>query len=111
MTQRVDHRSESNHFESQSFLGFPRCKDLDALQADIAILGAPIATPYPALDAYAAGAPTAIRAATARHALSAHHFDFDIGGPLLGDGGARVVDCGDLPGNAEDAQGNRARIS
>ena len=111
MTQQEDQPSASNDFETETFLGFPRCRDLDSLEADTAILGVPIATSYPALGAYAADAPRAIRAGIARYAESAHHFDFDVGGPLLGDGSTRVVDCGDLPGDPEDAQGNRTHIS
>ena len=111
MTQLENLKSEPNDLDTKGFLGFPRWKDLDSLEADIAILGVPIATPYPALDAYAEGAPGAIRAGIERYALSAHHFDFDVGGLLLGDGGTCVVDCGDVPGDSEDAEGNRARIS
>ncbi|MDX1576199.1 MAG: arginase family protein, partial [Kiloniellales bacterium] len=35
---------------------------------------------------------------------------FDLGGPLLGDGGARVLDCGDLCYDPEDSPANRKRI-
>ena len=39
-----------------------------------------------------------------------HHQDFDFGEPLLGSSEARVVDCGDLPGDPQDAPANRATI-
>ncbi len=97
--------------ETPSFLGFPPCSDLSALAADIAIIGVPVATPYPSLGTYAAEAPGAIRAGGADFASASHHFDFDLGGPVLGDGTVSAVDCGDLQGDAEDATGNRARIT
>ena len=99
---------------ADTFLGLPRCDDLDGLEADVAILGAPMATPYPALGAYAAGAPVAIRAGLADFAGARGHVDFDFRTPLLerADGGTgRVVDCGDLPGDPADPTGNRARIT
>lgn len=97
--------------ETPSFLGLPRCPDLNALAADIAIIGVPVATPYPSLGTYAAGAPGAIRVGTADFVAASHHFDFDLGGPVLGDGGARAADCGDLQGDADDAAGNREQIT
>jgi agmatinase len=36
--------------------------------------------------------------------------DFDLGGPLLGNGSKKVVDCGDLDCDPNDAPGNRKRI-
>jgi len=94
----------------ETFLGFPACPDPGAVDADIAIMGAPCASPYASVGPYCAGAPAAIRAGVAGYAASRHHQDFDLGGPLLGDGDVRVVDCGDLPYDAADPAGNRARI-
>ncbi len=94
----------------ETFLGFPACPDLGTLEAEIAILGAPCATAYPSVGPYCAGGPAAIRAGIAGYATSRDHQDFDLGGPLLGDSGARVVDCGDLSYDAEDSPGNRERI-
>lgn len=93
------------------FMGFPRCTDLRTLAADVAIIGAPVATPYPALGTYAATAPTAIRAGIEDFIGARSHFDFDLAGPLLRDGSLRVVDCGDVAGDPADASGNRERIS
>ena len=67
-----------------TFMGFPACADLGALDADIAILGAPCASPYGLVGAYCAEAPAAIRAGIAGYAGLQHHQDFDLGGPLLG---------------------------
>jgi agmatinase len=97
--------------EVSSFMGLPACANVQDLDADIALLGAPGATPYPSVGAYCAGAPAAIRAALAGYASTLSHHDFDLDGPLLGEHGARAVDCGDLPFDAQDAPGNRARIS
>ena len=93
-----------------TFLGLPSCADLATLEADVAILGASCATPYPSVGPYCAGAPAAIRAAMGHYAAALGHFDFDLGGPLLGDGEAKVVDCGDVPFDEADSAGNRDRI-
>ena len=93
-----------------TFMGLPRCDDLSQLDADSAILGAPVATPYPSLGLYAADAPRAIRAGVGDFAGALAHEDFDLGGPLIPEG-VRVVDCGDLPGTADDGRGNRALIA
>jgi agmatinase len=93
-----------------TFLGVPSCDDLAAMQADIALIGVPVATPYAALGLYAAEAPAAIRLGAADFAGATGHQDFDLGGPLLPQG-VRVVDCGDLPGSADDGRGNRALIA
>ncbi len=94
----------------ETFLGLPACPDLQALDAGIAILGVPCATPYPAVGAYCAAAPRALRDAIAPYAGSRAHFDFDLGGPLFPDGRVDAVDCGDLPYDEADAEGNRVRI-
>ena len=44
-----------------TFLGFPACQSPDEVEAEIAILGAPCASPYRSVGAYCAGAPAAIR--------------------------------------------------
>lgn len=95
---------------AETFLALPACPDLGAVDADIAILGAPCASPYATVGPYCAGAPAAIRAGIAGYATARHHQDFDLGGPLLGEDGARAVDCGDLAYDPEDSPGNRARI-
>ncbi len=94
------------------FAGLPVCDDLTALDADVAIVGAPHAVPYRAGEAsHSAGAPPAIRAAIDGYSLELHHYDFDLGGSLLADGTRRAVDCGDLAGDPADPDGNAARIT
>jgi agmatinase len=92
------------------FLGLPLVEDLASVDAVAAVLGVPIATPYPALGTYAAGGPAAIRAGLADFAHARAHHDFDLGGPPLGEEDVRVVDCGDLPGDPDDTKTNRDRI-
>ena len=94
----------------KSFLGLPRCKKLKKLDADVAIIGAPCATPYPSVGPYCKDAPDAIRAAVAGYGGAINHMDFDLGGPLLGDTGKKVVDCGNLKYDEADAKRNRKRI-
>ncbi|MFI5011788.1 MAG: arginase family protein [Hyphomicrobiales bacterium] len=96
--------------ETSTFLGLPACSDMAALEARIAIIGAGCATPYASVGAYCADAPVAIRAAMARYSATVSHYDFDLGGPLLGRALASAVDCGDLPFDEADASGNRDRI-
>ncbi|HLW92985.1 MAG TPA: arginase family protein [Roseiarcus sp.] len=95
---------------TDTFLGLPTCSDIGKLDAEVAIIGAGCATPYPSVGAYCAEAPAAIRAAMANYAATLSHYDFDLGGPLLGEARASGVDCGDLPLYEADAEGNRDRI-
>ncbi len=94
----------------ETFLDAPKCTDMAQFDADVAIIGAPCATPYPAIGAYCKDAPGAIRDAIAVYAGAAGHYDFDLGGPIFGDGSTRVVDCGDLGYDEADGAANRARL-
>lgn len=96
--------------DATTFLGLPAATLAGAAGADIAILGAATATPYPWVGAYCADAPAAIRSGIARLAPAREHMDFDLGDPLLPDG-VTAVDCGDLPIDPDDAAGNRAKIT
>ncbi len=93
-----------------SFLGLPKASIPEAARADVAILGAPAATPYPSVGPYCAGGPAAIRAGIANWAGARDHMDFDLGGTMVA-AGTSAVDCGDLAWDAQDAVGNRARIA
>jgi agmatinase len=96
--------------ETSTFLGLPACSDIAALDARIAVIGAGCATPYTSVGAYCADAPAAIRAAMANYSATVSHYDFDLGGPLLGQPPTRAADCGDLPFEEADPPGNRDRI-
>ena len=98
------------------FLGFPVATDLDRLEAEIAILGIPHGAPYAMEEAAndQSRAPGAIRALSHQIGDGLDHWDFDLGGPLLGRprlGGraVRIVDCGDVAGDPFDIPGNIAR--
>ena len=101
----------------RTFLDQP-LTSLDAVASgDIAILGAPEGTPYPArgevgyeLTTKSADAPQAIRDSANETSSNIDHYDYDLGGTLLGDGKRRLVDCGDLLLNATDGPGNRDAI-
>ncbi|MEY4696280.1 MAG: hypothetical protein RIT14_708 [Pseudomonadota bacterium] len=93
----------------ETFMGLPACRDLDTLEAKIALIGAAGCTPYPSVGFYCAGGPAAIRAAGAAYAANLGHMNFDLGGTILPEG-LRAVDAGDLEQSETDAEGNRARL-
>lgn len=79
--------------------------DLNTLDSvDIAVLGIPYGSPY-SIDEVTndqTNGPTAVRQATDRAVRSIERYDFDIGGPLMNNQDIRMVDCGDIAGNARD---------
>jgi len=94
------------HIPSVTFAGLPAAEIARAGQ--IAVLGIEHATPYEkGKPSHSAGAPAALRATLVGYSRLADHYDFDIGG-LRSD---RAVDCGDLPGDPADSQGNRDAIT
>jgi agmatinase len=96
--------------KEKTFAGFPSCIDLVQLQADIALIGIPYGTPYVMeKPLHSLHSPNAIRRESNRYKEDPVAWDFDLGGTLLGDSGIRVTDCGDLPGNQDDPEGNRER--
>ena len=90
------------------FFDLPRIGIDDPINADIAILGVPAATPYCSVGNYCAAAPDAIRQAFGWPGVLAHH-DFDIDGQLL-TGDVRAVDCGNLDYSETDLEANRRSI-
>ncbi len=93
---------------AETFMGAPACDDPSAVKGRAALIGAPVATSYPSVGAYCAGAPAAIRAAASAYAANRGHVNFDLGAAALPDGA--LADCGDLGRDAADAAGNRLRI-
>ncbi len=90
-----------------TFLDVPRCNDLDALDADIALIGVPYTEPYdmPASRQVSSSAPEAIREQSLRLASRLSHYDYDFKGPIFAGRDVRIVDCGDvamMPGAYED---------
>jgi agmatinase len=76
----------------------------------VTVIGIPGATPYHSDRLHCAAAPAAIRAASASHAASRSHYDFDLGAPLLPPG-TPMVDCGDIAFDVADFAANRERIA
>jgi agmatinase len=96
------------------FLGVPVETDPSRIDADVAILGVPHGWPYPRPGSTAgcAIAPAAVRRRAARLARVRGNWDFDLGGPMLPpDGSPRIVDAGDVPGDATDGPVNAARTT
>lgn len=77
--------------------------DLNTLDSvDIAVLGIPYGSPY-TIDEVSndqTNAPTAVRQATDRALRSLERYDFDIGGSMMNEQPIRMVDCGDIAGDA-----------
>lgn len=106
-TPSLDTMFGSNDVET--FLGLPKCDDISRSTADIAIIGAPCATPYKSVGPYCADGPRAIRRGIAAFTANVRHHDFDSNGPLLPDD-ISAVDCGDLAYDGLDAATCRERI-
>ncbi len=80
-------------------------------QADAVLFGAPHGTPYQGIDNEVyARAPDAMRAAMEEDSAWPDHWDFDLDGPLLGDGVFTLADVGDLKTASQDGIGNQALI-
>lgn len=89
----------------ETFLGLARW---EGQPVRAVVLGADTATPYPRVGAYCAGGPAAIRAASGEYAANLGHVNFDLG--RAGFDPADVADAGDVPVDAGEPAGNRARI-
>lgn len=90
--------------EFQTFMDIPLHTDLDSLDAHVAVIGLPYGDPY-TIDEVTndqTNAPTAIRRESARLSLGPDQFDYDVGGPMLDGRPIRLVDVGDVPGDARD---------
>ncbi|MCV6586788.1 MAG: arginase family protein [Marinibacterium sp.] len=96
--------------DATSFLGLETCDDLTAIDASSAFVGAPCATPYGSVGAYARNGPASLRRAIAALTSNVDRHNFDLGGPTFPDGCRRAVDCGDLPWHDSDFAANRATI-
>jgi agmatinase len=90
-----------------TFVGFPRCDDLEALDADVAIIGVPYGVPYDmeGSTSPSSAAPRAIREQSLRWNRYLTHYDCDFGGELFAGRTVRIVDCGNVamvPGRYDD---------
>ena len=94
---------------TRTFCNVPFRADLTALDADVAVIGAPHGTPYkPGTPSHAANGAGAVRAALGWYSANPEQFDFDSDTNVFG--GARVVDCGDVAGDLDDGAANRRDI-
>ncbi len=92
-----------------TFMGAHR--DVPSSQADAVVFGAPHGTPYDGFDNEPyAPTPDVLRQALKPDAEWVDHWDFDLGGPLLGRHGFRVHDAGNLATSPLDGAGNRKLI-
>jgi len=79
--------------------------------ADLVVFGAPHGTPYRDIDNIPYQyAPDALRAALESDARWLDHWDFDLDGPLLGDGNFIVADAGNLKTSSLEGAENRLLI-
>jgi agmatinase len=89
--------------------------DLAALpDISVAVFGASEASPYDtSKPSHSANAPGAMRAASQIFAGQLRQFDFDLEEALFGPEGQTwgMADCGDVPTDRTDAEGNRRRIT
>ena len=91
-----------------AFMGARKSKTPQGFTA--ALFGAPHGTPYPGIDnRIHQAAPDAFRLALKEDALWLDHWDFDIGGPLLGKG-ISVADLGNLATTPKQGAKNRKLI-
>lgn len=96
--------------DADTFLGLEKCEDLEYIDASCAFIGAPCATPYGSVGAYAKNGPNSLRQAMASLTANIDRHNFDLGGPTFPDDTKRAVDCGDLPWSETDFASNRKII-
>ena len=96
--------------ETDTFLGLEKILDLDTIDASSAFVGAPCATPYGSVGAYAQNGPESLRTAIGSLTANVDRHNFDLGAPLFPQGTKRAVDCGDLPWSETDFAANRKTI-
>jgi agmatinase len=96
--------------DADTFLGLDKCEDLTQIDASSAFIGAPCATPYGSVGAYAQNGPSSLRKAIASLTANIDRHNFDLGGPTFPNGTKRAVDCGDLPWSETDFASNRQII-
>jgi agmatinase len=97
--------------EFQSFHDFPICLNLDALDANVAILGIPYGAAYSVeeISNDQINGPTHVRRYCERALRGLDRWDFDIGGTLLDGQSIKIVDCGDIVGDPADPAAQRRR--
>ena len=110
MTDRPNLAALFGATDTETFLGLEACDDLEKIDASSAFIGAPCATPYGSVGAYAQNGPASLRQAIGSLTANIDRHNFDLGGPTFPDGTKRAVDCGDLPWSETDFSRNRQTI-
>ncbi|MEM8951762.1 MAG: arginase family protein, partial [Pseudomonadota bacterium] len=110
MSQKPDLGALFGATSAETFLGLEACTDLEAIDASSAFIGAPCATPYGSVGAYARNGPASLRQAIGSLTANIDRHNFDLGGQTFPQGTKRAVDCGDLPWSDTDFAFNRATI-
>ena len=110
MPQKPDLAALFGATDATTFLGLESCSDLSTIEASSAFIGAPCATPYGSVGAYAQNGPNSLRQAIASLTANIDRHNFDLDGPLFPQGTRRAVDCGDLDWSDTDFAANRATI-
>lgn len=95
---------------TSTFLGLQPCNDLASVDASSAFIGAPCATPYGSVGAYARNGPQSLRQSIASFSANLDRHNFDLGGQIFPNGTKPAVDCGDLAWSETDFAMNRDTI-
>ena len=95
---------------ADTFLGLPKCNDLEQLDASSVFIGAPGATPYGSVGSYCKNAPKALRESIASLSANIDRYNFDLGGATFPEGTRRAADYGDLSLDEENSSNNRTGI-
>lgn len=110
MSKKPDLAALFGASETKTFLGLEACDDLTQIDASSAFIGAPCATPYGSVGAYAQNGPESLRKSVASLSANLDRHNFDLGGPTFPKDTKRAVDCGDLPWSDTDFALNRETI-
>lgn len=110
MSEKPDLAALFGATAATTFFGLDACDDLDNINASSAFVGAPCATPYGSVGAYAKNGPASLRAAMSALTANIDRHNFDLGGPTFPQGTKRAVDCGDLQWSDSDFSANRRTI-
>lgn len=110
MTDKPDLAALFGAVSTETFLGLDACQDFTKMDASSAFIGAPCATPYGSVGAYAQNGPRSLRQAIGSLTANIARHNFDLGGPTFPEGTKRAVDCGDLPWSETDFALNRKTI-
>ena len=111
MSKKPDLAALFGASKSDTFLGLDLCKDLENINASSAFVGVPCATTYKSVGPYAKNGPHSMRNAIASLNANIDRHNFDLDGPIFPDKTLRAVDCGDLPWDESDFEGNRRIIN